>query len=245
MHPLRTTFVGEIVAEFLLPRHNSSRVMILCDGLPTLPGKHDVMHYWSRKGFWVFHIRYRGTWESGGHFLDHAPEQDIWDVVRALPTGFVSAWEKQEYRVIPSQVVVMGASFGGTAAILSTKDPCIDKAIAFAPVVDWTAPCEECLDELEQVIVKGYGQAYRFSHEDWMRLNAGSFFQPMAEIPELDAKKIMVVHAKDDKVVSFDSVERFATVSRCQFISRRTGGHLSTRESIHWPLSSRIQSFLK
>ena len=249
MHLKRALIAKEIVVEFLPPKKPSSKVMIFCDGLPTSSSKEKLIRAMSKAGYWAFHLRYRGTWESAGTFLDHPPEQDVWDLIDALPKGFVDAWEGEEYHIDPEQVVVVGASFGGTVAVLSAKDERVHKAVAFSPVVDWTQSTpDEPMDYLEQVILQGYPGAYRFAHEDWLRLSRGEFSQPMAEIADIDRKKIFIIHAQDDKVVSIETVKRFVAGLGCKHLFLKRGGHLSSSLlTFRWPLwrlIRRVRKFL-
>ncbi len=66
MYTLRTRFAKDIVCEFLPPSRPQKldKVVILADGMPSVPSKKSVLEYFSKKGFWVFHPRYRGAWES-------------------------------------------------------------------------------------------------------------------------------------------------------------------------------------
>src|SRR5579864_8657883 len=83
----RTRFKKEIVAEFLPPATSSKQhnVIILCDGMPSIPRKQSLVEYLSGKGYWVFYPRWRGAWESGGQFLERSPHEDILDIVDDLP----------------------------------------------------------------------------------------------------------------------------------------------------------------
>lgn len=245
-HLQRTQLADGIVTEFLPPKKPSQKVMIICDGLPSLPGrKGKVMRYWSKRGYWVFNPRYRGVWESRGRFLAQSPEQDVWDLIKALPQGFVSAWDGERYVIDPEQVVVMGSSFGGTAAIMASRCDCVDKAIAFAPVIDWSAKgTSEPMDWLEKVVVDGYGDGLRFAHEDWMRLSRGEFYQPKAEVGTLDPSKLFVIYALDDEVVPSDSVQAFLERLPCLSEERKKGGHLSASLSMGWRLSRKLRRFL-
>ena len=57
----RTRFKDEIVAEFmppLRPRKNQ-RLIILCDGMPSIPRKQSLAEFLAGKGFWVIYPRYR------------------------------------------------------------------------------------------------------------------------------------------------------------------------------------------
>src|SRR3989344_658233 len=130
MHAFRTRFKKDIVAEFLPPRRPSKKVIIFAGGMPSVPANGSrLVEFFSKKGFWVFYPRYRGTWESSGKFLNISPEQDVIDVINQLPKGFRSAWDGKVYRVIPKELYVVGVSFGGPAAILAIRDPRVTNAI--------------------------------------------------------------------------------------------------------------------
>src|SRR3989338_6543892 len=108
---LRTRFKKDIVTEFMVPSRPSKKVIIFAHGMPGLPCGERVMEFWSKKGFWVFSPRYRGTWESGGEFLRKSPHLDILDVIDELPKGFADLWTGQKLKVNSQQLFVMGGSF--------------------------------------------------------------------------------------------------------------------------------------
>jgi len=135
----RTRFKREILAEFLPPARpgKKEKVIILCDGMPSMPRKQALAAFLSRKGYWVFYPRYRGAWESDGQFLEKSPHEDIRDVIDELPKGIREVTFGQRFALSPEAVFVIGGSFGGAAAILASLDPRVKKAIANCPVVDW------------------------------------------------------------------------------------------------------------
>ena len=134
----RTRFKNEIVAEFLPPARAGKRqkVIVLCDGMPSIPTKQPLANFLSAKGYWVFYPRWRGAWESGGRFLAKSPHQDILDVIGELPRGVKELAFGQKFALSPDEVFVIGGSFGGAAAILCSLDERVKKAIANCPVVD-------------------------------------------------------------------------------------------------------------
>lgn len=83
----RTRFREQIVAEFLPPSRarKNQKLIILCDGMPSIPRKQSLSEFLAAKGFWVIYPRYRGAWESGGEFLERSPHEDILDIIDDLP----------------------------------------------------------------------------------------------------------------------------------------------------------------
>ena len=51
----RTRFKKEIVAEFLPPTRprKNQKLIILCDGMPSIPRKQALSDFFAGKGFWV------------------------------------------------------------------------------------------------------------------------------------------------------------------------------------------------
>ncbi len=86
-HTFRARLPSGILAEFLPPAKPSNRVIILCDGLPSVPSKKEILQHLALEGFWVFHMRYRGTWESDGEFLNESPDTDVNLVMRDFRLG--------------------------------------------------------------------------------------------------------------------------------------------------------------
>ncbi len=133
----RTRFKKEIVAEFLPPARlrKKQRVILLCDGMPSMPRKQPLAQFLAQKGYWVFYPRWRGAWESGGQLLEHPPQQDLSDIIDELPKGVREIAFGKKFKLSPEEIFVIGGSFGGAAALLSSLDPRVTKVIANCPVV--------------------------------------------------------------------------------------------------------------
>ncbi len=226
----RTRFQKDIVTEFVPPEDRKSRrVMIFCAGVPGSPHKDDVLEFFARKGYWTFFPRYRGTWESSGTFLKRSLEEDVLDVIDSLNERFEDVWTQKKYRVRPEHITIVGSSFGGPAAILSTLDDRVDRAICISPVVDWVAEDKaEPLEDLYRILKAGYGGSYRLHKGSWNRLAKGRFYNPVNHIDEIDGDRVMIFHAKDDDIVHYKPVAKFARKIDCQLITLETGGHLSS-----------------
>jgi pimeloyl-ACP methyl ester carboxylesterase len=245
----RTRFKKEIVAEFLPParRGRRQKVVMLCDGMPSIPGKQSLARFLSEQGYWVFYPRWRGAWESGGRFLAKSPHLDILDVIGELPKGVTEAAFGKKFALSPDEVFVIGGSFGGTAAILCSLDARVTKAVANCPVVDWAILPQERKKETSNpsypaYIREAFGQGYRLSDKNWNRLLKGTFYNPMRHVREIDPAKLMIFHAKDDPYIPWRLVDGFArkTGVRLKMLSR--GGHLSTSYTVqrYWPLIKRF-----
>src|SRR6185312_10653699 len=144
-HMFRTRFKQEIVAEFLPPARSrgKQRVILLCDGMPSIPRKQQTVEFLSQSGFWVFYPRWRGAWESGGQFLKISPAQDLTDILDELPRSFRETAFGRRFKVAPDEVFVIGGSFGGAAALLASLDARVTRVVANCPVVDWKILDEE------------------------------------------------------------------------------------------------------
>lgn len=247
----RTRFQREIVCEFLPPprARKRQRVILLCDGMPSMAHKQPLAEFLARKGYWVFYPRWRGAWESGGQFLEKSPEQDLRDVIGGLSKPIREAAFGQKFRVRPDEIFVIGGSFGGAAAILASLDPRVTKIVANCPVVDWSILHQEQSKETSNpsyaaYIREAFGNGYRLSARNWNKLRSGTFFSPVHRIGELTASKILMFHAKDDPYVPWRSVDGFARRAGIRLKLLVRGGHLSTDKTVRrfWPQIERFFS---
>jgi pimeloyl-ACP methyl ester carboxylesterase len=239
----RTRFKSEIVAEFLPPARTrkKQRVIILCDGMPSIPRKQGLCEFLAAKGFWVVYPRYRGAWESDGQFLKRSPHEDVVDVVDELPKGLREIAFGRRFALSPDQIFVIGGSFGGAAAILASLDSRVNKVVANCPVTDW-----RILDRSEKIettnenyavyIRSAFGNAYRLSNANWEKLRSGNFYSPWQRRAEIDSAKVMMIHAMDDPHVPYEGSVRFAEETGVKLKSVGRGGHLSTERVVrkHW-----------
>lgn len=245
-YALRTRFTKDIVAEFMIPRKDTGNVVILCDGMPTMPRKHVVLEFFQKKGYWVFHPRYRGTWESGGRFLQKSPHQDILDVIDQLPKGFTSLWDGKKYKVKPKKIFLIGSSFGGPAQLLAARDPRVTKVVTFSPVIDWKARSKaEPLPWLEHFTRQAFGEGYRFSSKDWKKLGRGDFYDPMAHAARIPGANVMIIHAKDDESVAWRPAVKFAKVTGSELWLLAKGGHMGPGAVMEKKFWKRVHRFLK
>lgn len=231
MHPLRTRFADDIVTEFLPPSRATKRqrVIIICGGMPGFPGKKDLLSHFSKKGFWAFNPRYRGTWESEGEFLKSSPHLDVLDVINQLPKGFMELWGGNKFKVEPDQIYIVGTSFGGPAALLASTDERVTKVIAISPVIDWTKRSpDEPLPKLYKFTEVAFGRAYNMNKSNFNKLKSGKFYNPMNVAAQIDGSKVLIIHAKDDRIVPYAPTHQFSKFTKSKLVTLSRGGHLGS-----------------
>jgi dipeptidyl aminopeptidase/acylaminoacyl peptidase len=245
----RTRFREQIVAEFLPPSRprKFQKLIILCDGMPSIPRKQSLSEFLAAKGFWVIYPRYRGSWESGGNFLEKSPHEDILDIIDDLPKELEEIAFGQLFRLSPDEIFVIGGSFGGAAAILASLHPRVKRVIANCPVVDWkilnrSEKVETSRTNYAEYIREAFGNGYRLSNANWEKLRSGTFYNPWHHRKEIAASKVMIFHATDDPHVPYEGSRQFAEISGVSFKSLQRGGHVSTDYIVrkYWP---RIKRF--
>lgn len=199
-----------------------------------MPRKQGLAEFLAAKGYWVFYPRYRGAWESGGQFLEKSPHEDIRDVIDEISRGKIrEVTFGQRFELTLDEIFVIGGSFGGAAAILSSLDSRVKKVIANCPVVDWailgrSEKAETSNPNYSAYIREAFGNGYRLSDRNWKKLSSGKFYNPAFHVREITASKVLMFHAKDDPYVPYVSVERFAKRTGVELKSFPRGGHLST-----------------
>ena len=247
----RTRIGKDIVAEFTIPRtetqQKEGKVIILCPGAPSMPGKSVLLEFLAVKGFHVLLPRYRGTWESSGKFLENEPTEDIKEVIDALSQPLLSLYEGQSYSFPKKlQIFLFASSFGGPASFFLSKDKRVSKVVALSPVCDWLAPsATEPLESMNDVSKMLYGEGYRMAKKGWMKLAKGDFYNPMTAFDRIDAKKVLILHAEDDDIVGIESVERYAVVTDANLLVSKEGGHLGLSEIMSPETWKEVVKFLK
>ncbi len=246
MHLKTTRLAKNIILEFLPPKNNSSKVIIFLGGMPSAPGgKKQLAKFFSKKGYWFFNPRYRGCWESGGEFLEQEPTQDVFDVIKSLEKSFISIWSNKVYKINKPQFYIIGSSFGGPAALLSSQNKKVKKVITISGVVDWNDDyTEEPLEKLFYIIKQAFGEAYRLSKSNFNKLGKNKFYSPVDQQEKIDNSKVLMIHAKDDKVVSYNLVQAFAQNNDVRLLSLKHGGHLSSKILTNYFVWRKVSKFL-
>lgn len=244
--PSGRAWFGDILSEFWGPVKPSGKVIILCDGCPTVPSKRRVGEALAKKGFWVFHMRYRGSWESRGKFLQHEPSEDVRIVATGVRAPFMNVYDQVVYSLDVREVIVVGASFGGAAAVIASTYLAVDKAIALAPVIDFTVESKaEPHEYFKYMLTEAFGEGYRPVKDGYDKLKSGTFYQPIAHAAHVDPKKLFIAQAKDDKVIPMKPLKEFAKITKIKPLLLEEGGHYGAGAILDKDIWSAVKLFLK
>ena len=247
MHPIRVRFAKEIVAEILPTKKDSNKVLIILSGMPSTPCKKELLKFWAQKGYWAVYPRYRGTWESEGTFLEYSPEKDVIDILNDFNSPKKDLWTAAEFTLPENpEFYLLGASFGGAAALLAAKDSRIKKAVVMTPVTDFTFPSEgEPIEEFPKQVAAAFGGAVRATKDTWEELKTGTLFNPINEVESIPKEKILFIHRADDTIVNVATAGNFVQKNGCRYIEYPNGGHMGIKNSMKRPAKRKILKFLK
>lgn len=246
-YPIRTRFAKDIVAEVMLPERQTGKVALFCSGLPSSPSKRGVLEFLAAHGYVAIALRYRGTWESEGIFLDRSPARDVHDVITDLAKrkSVKDLFTGETKHVRVTAIHLFGSSFGGPAVLMNSHLPLVKKVVAISPVIDWKQEGEaEPFAPHVRYVQEGFGGAYRVGRaKDWKKLIETDFYDPIAHTDKIDGKKIFILHAKDDMVVPYDPVIPFAEKTGAAYYLKPKGGH--RLDLTHKFLWKKIEAFLR
>lgn len=196
--------------------------VIYCPGLPSGPTYPRLLRRLQAEGYVGVALRYRGTWESDGRFLERCPVADVRAVRTLLKRGVftdLSSGTRIALRI--RKVFLIGSSFGGYVALQALKETPIERAVLLAPVIsmaelgdepDWT---EEENEPFARMLRDAWPQVYRYTTAGYRRLITdglcGSGHERLAKLRQ---KRLLIFHSRDDDVVNVNRSRRFVRAAR-------------------------------
>ncbi|MCX6813496.1 MAG: hypothetical protein NTV77_03425 [Candidatus Azambacteria bacterium] len=212
---------GDIFIEYLLPDGDQNKTIILCDGLPGIPYQRELMNEFMARGYAIFFPRYKGTWESGGNFLEVSPAEDINEICNALSLG--ADINGKQFKA--SFLVLLGASFGGAVALSAAANKNVEKVIALSPVTDFTKT--PSMDSLGEFLKNMFSGAYRFDDKNWKLLAMGKLLNPVNFYTSELGKKIIIFGGANDKDITPQALCEFCDKFSIVFNLESDIGHIS------------------
>lgn len=248
-HLIRTRIANDIICEVAFPARQQGRVALVCPGAPGSPFKNEVLTFLASKGYVAILMRYRGTWESGGTFLEHPPTKDVTDIIDYLvkKKSIVDAWNNEKIAIKIKYIDLFGASFGGPAVLLNSKHPKVRKVIALAPVIDWrNCGAGETFESYVQFSEVGFGGAYRVKNKrDWNKFLQKDFYNPITMLDKINPKKCFIIQTLDDDSCPVENVEALEKLLPISIYYKQKGGHLGVRYILHKFYWRKTEAFLR
>jgi len=228
-HSVRTRAGKDIVCEIFIPDNYNQKLLIVCSGMPGSPSSPKKYKKLISLGYGIITFRYRGSWESGGIFLKSSPYDDLKIVIDQFSKGFVDLWTQKKLKVTYKELVVIGSSFGGPAAIFASAHPKVNRVIISCGLVDWQATdqTDEPFDHMRRFVRDGFGMGYRIDKKGWDKLETGNFYNPVTSKLPIKTDKMMFIHALDDTIVHYDTVKKYCDARKLKLITIKQGGHAS------------------
>lgn len=222
----------DIVFEFSPSAGKPKGVIILCEGLPSVPKQKELISFLSSHDYFIVYPRYKGTWESNGKFLSESPINDVEEIMNLLKNGEITElYSNKTFSIDSDNIILIGSSLGGSIALTCSNNNLVSKIVVFSPIVNFSTHNdnnqEQDLIWLEKFIRKGFGMGYRYKREDWVNMTKGLIFNPPQEIEKDKGKDILVVYGQQDMEIDFKKIENYTERNNIKKICLKDEGHLS------------------
>lgn len=224
--------IDDIIFEFSPAEDEFRGIIIICEGLPSIPRQKELLSYLSVAGYFVIFPRYRGTWESDGEFLKESPAKDIEDIINFIENNKIKEfYGGKEFDIKDKNIYLLGSSFGGSVALSLAGNTDIKKIVVLSPIVDFKIHNkdgnEQDLARLKNFIRQAFGQGYRFGDENWNKMAVGEIFNPKQKLDEKEAETISIIYDKSDKEIDYKKIENYASQNNIKTIKWDNVGHIS------------------
>ena len=191
---------------------NSKGILIFCHGCPSHPYDHSpsLIEFLSKEeNYLLVFLHYKGTWESKGICNLENSVESVVEVYNYLRKGMIKDILRNELiKINFTDVSLIGASFGGSVALVSAAKIGLDSIIALAPVIDFKnhnyESTEEDLNETFLKIRSGWKNLWRISESDWNELKEGNLdLNPAEYLSKYTNTRFLLVHGKKDMSVNY------------------------------------------
>lgn len=229
----------EIIFEFTIPTREQKGIVLLLNGLPSVPKLNNLLEFLAHEGYIALFPRYRGTWESSGTFLEKSPVGDVEEISEYLLSKkrLIELYANKEFNITTDNLILIGSSFGGAVALCAATLPTIKKIITLSPVVDWTdyagLQTKEKSYHLMSFLRTAFENGYRFNENDWKKFESGKLFNPEKNLPEQVSQKIIIVCDKSDTTTPYERIATYAENNHIKIKEVNGLGHLSFSKFPH------------
>ena len=206
------SFAKEIFFEYKT-RKEPSKAIIILPGFPSSNKEDEIINTLFEKGYNVFFMRYKGSFQSEGKFLEKDPTKDIKEFVNYLETGKTkNLWDETESLFKNTEYIILTGSFSGAIALGVNEDK-IKKIILCSPVWDYTEHNkdgdEQEFTHLTRFVKKGWNNLYKYTFKDiqeQMKKFENCKWKNYKE--QLKNKQILILHDPKDDTTSIKHTKK-------------------------------------
>lgn len=240
--------------------NNSKGILILCHGCPSHPYDHSpsLIEYLSKEeNYLLVFLHYKGTWDSKGVCNIENSVESVVNVYNYLKKGEIKDILRDEvFSLKNSNITLIGASFGGSVALVSSAKLNTESVIALAPVIDFRKHNDKGIEEnLENTFIKiklGWENLWRFSESDWNKLKDGSLdLNPIEYINKFENTSFLLIHGKEDKSVDYKKSVNFVEeinktrTNKAEILLCENQGHFGLYGLSDLNVKKKVLEFLK
>jgi len=246
--PILKAYYKNIFFEFLTHK-NASDTIIILPGFPSSNNNDNLMRFLYSKGFNVFFLRYGGSYQSKGFFLEKNVVKEIGDFVKNLKKVEVtSLWDMSKQKFKIKKLIIIGGSFSGAISCgLAATNKSIKKIILFSPVWDYKEhnkkENEQDLIHLSDFVKRAYKNLYRIKFDNIVnQMEKFKELSPNYYVPRLNIP-LLVFHDPNDPVVSIAHTRKMKKIlSKINIVEHKIGHGMRKVLFDEW---DKIEDFLR
>jgi pimeloyl-ACP methyl ester carboxylesterase len=211
MHKHRLKSGNIFMDVFYKKGHVPETAVVLGYGLLSSPERKDapLVQRLVQEGFMVWVPHFEGTFASDGKCTFDNAVGTFLVTIKAIKEGKgIELWGNKEVEWKISQIILAGASFGGSAALVAgAKTEGVRKIVGLAAVSSYKKRAEEAdMMEYYKIWKRGWQNVWRIgSTDDWKRFAKGNVdLNPIEYVEKLKDKHTLLIHTKDDKIVDLN-----------------------------------------
>lgn len=228
--PILKAYYENTFFEFLVHK-NASDTIIILPGFPSSNNNDYLMKFLYSKGFNVLFLRYNGSYQSKGFFLENNIVKEIGDFIKNLKKVEVtSLWDMSKQKFKIKKLILMGGSFSGAISCgLVATNKSIKKLILFSPVWDYKKhnekENEQDLIHLLDFVKRAYKNLYQIKFNNLVnqlekfKEVSPNYYAQRLKIP------LLVFHDPNDATVSIMHTKKMKSILPKMDIIEHKMGH--------------------
>ncbi len=193
---------------------DKKKLIIYLPGLPSLPGHYSFLMKLAEFGYPSILLRYEGTWESKGHFIEDSFVGNLMRLLKKLKEGnFKDSFSGKRIKFEVDEIILIGSSFGTLVALeLCRRISFVKKIVLLSPIFSLKDLDKYSAEPSSQHLrtLKLLSSVYRFDIKDFKKLVSDKIIpNQLNYIPNFKNKKVLIFEGKKDKVTPLRFLKKF------------------------------------